>query len=119
MVGIPLNRAILVEFFLLIFKNLAAVTTIPALEAPGINEKLCKIPIKMDSFKDNSNIVLLLLGNLSAINNKSAPIILAHPKISKLSKKLSRVLNIKNPKIITGAVIIIILNNLTDYRSNT
>ena len=58
--GIPVNRAILVEFFLLIFKNLEAVIIIPALEDPGINEKLCNIPIKIDSLNDKSNIVLLL-----------------------------------------------------------
>ena len=45
-IGIDNKKDILAESILLKFRSLAAVIAIPDLLTPGINDKICNIPIK-------------------------------------------------------------------------
>ena len=62
-IGIESKNVIFAASTLLNFKNLAAVIAIPDLLTPGINDKICNIPIKSTVFK--LKLLLIFFSNLN------------------------------------------------------
>ena len=111
-VGIESKKDILAESNLLKFNILDAVIVIPDLLTPGINDKTCKIPMKIadlnEKFLSNSLSVL----NLSLMYNKIPNIMVVQPIIFMLlSWSIKPYLMRKYPKNIIGNEEIIIFKN--------
>ena len=64
-IGIESKNVIFAASTLLNFNSLAAVIAIPDLLTPGINEKICNIPIKNTDFKLKSSLIFFSNLNLS------------------------------------------------------
>ena len=64
-VGIDNKNDIFAESYLLNFNNLPPVMAIPDLLTPGINDKICKRPIKIADFNVKFELIFLLMLDLS------------------------------------------------------
>ena len=64
-IGIDNKNDILAESYLLNFNALAPVIAIPDLLTPGINDKICKKPIKSANFNVKFELILFLMPDLS------------------------------------------------------
>ena len=80
--GIDNKKDILAASTLSNLSNLAAVIAIPDLLTPGINEKICKIPIKIADLKVKLSLIFFSNVNLSLINNKIPNIIVVQAMVS-------------------------------------
>ena len=64
-VGIDNKNDIFAESYLLNFNNLPPVMAIPDLLTPGINDKICKKPIKIADFNVKFELILFCILDLS------------------------------------------------------
>ena len=64
-VGIDNKNDIFAESYLLNFNNLPPVMAIPDLLTPGINDKICKKPIKIADFNLKFGLILFWILDLS------------------------------------------------------
>ena len=64
-VGIDNKNDIFAESYLLYFNNLPPVIVIPDLLTPGINDKICKRPIKIADFNVKFELILFWIPDLS------------------------------------------------------
>ena len=64
-VGIDNKNDILAESYLLNFNILAPVIAIPDLLTPGINDKVCRKPIKITDFIVKFELILFVTSDLS------------------------------------------------------
>ena len=79
--GIESKKDILAESNLLKFNILDAVIVIPDLLTPGINDKTCKIPMKITDLNEKSLSNCLFTLNLSLMYNKIPNIMVVQPII--------------------------------------
>ena len=111
-VGIESKKDILAESNLLKFNILDAVIVIPDLLTPGINDKTCKIPMKITDLNEKSLSNCLFTLNLSLMYNKIPNIMVVQPIIFMLlSWSIKPYLMRKYPKNIIGNEEIIIFKN--------